>query len=111
MGRVTAAVPVLPARDLARTVAFWVDSLGFAGEVVADDYAIVERDGVQVHFWGPAHGLDPMSNDGGCRFRVENVDAFHEELREHVFAPLQEQPWGRDFAVLDPDRNLIWFHG
>lgn len=108
--RVTSAVPVLPARDLGATVAFWRDALGFAGEVVAEDYAIVERDGVQVHFWGPAADLDPFANDGGCRLRVEDVDAYYDELRDHAFTELQEQPWGRDFAVLDPDRNLIWFH-
>ncbi|MDQ3777576.1 MAG: VOC family protein [Actinomycetota bacterium] len=110
MGRVTAAVPVLPSRDLHATVAFYRDELGFDGEVVADDYAVVHRDGVQIHFWGPARELDPMENDGGCRLRVEGVDDFYAQFREHVFAELGDRPWGRDFAVLDPDRNLVWFH-
>jgi hypothetical protein len=110
MARLTASVPVLPSRDLARTVAFFRDAAAFAGEVVADDYAIVERDGVQIHFWGPAVELDPMSNDGSCRLRVDDVDAFYTALRPHVYAEIGDRPWGRDFAILDPDRNLIWFH-
>jgi hypothetical protein len=54
--------------------------------------------------------VDPLENDGGRRFRVHDVDGLYEELRQHAFADLGERPWERDFAVLDPYRNLIWFH-
>ena len=108
----TYAIPVLPARDLGATVEFWRDALGFVEVFIGDDYAIVERDGVQVHFWGPAADLDPFENDGGCRLGVENVAELHDELRSQVFADLEEKPWGtREFAVLDPNRNLIWLVG
>ena len=41
--------------------------------------------------------------------RVDDVDFYYEEYREHVYAELEEKPWGtREFAVLDPTRNLIW---
>jgi catechol 2,3-dioxygenase-like lactoylglutathione lyase family enzyme len=101
------AVPVLPARDVAETVEFWRDELGFDEVFSGGEYGIVERDGTQVHFF-PSQ-IDPMENDGGCRLGVDDVDAFHEEYREHVFAPLESKPWGtREFAVLDPTRNLIW---
>jgi catechol 2,3-dioxygenase-like lactoylglutathione lyase family enzyme len=106
---VTYAIPVLPARELDATVAFWRDELGFRHVFSGEDYAIVERDDVQVHFWGPATDLDPLENDGGCRLGVDDVDAAYEEYRRHVFCDLEQKPWGlREFAVLDPNRNLIW---
>jgi catechol 2,3-dioxygenase-like lactoylglutathione lyase family enzyme len=108
---VTYVYPVLPARDLAETLRFWCDELHFGEVYRGEDYGIVERDRVQVHFWGPAQ-IDPYENDGGCRIGVDDVDAIHEEYREHVFAPLEDKPWGlREFAVLDPMRNLIWLAG
>ena len=105
------AIPVLPAGDMAQTLDFWRDELHFEEIFRADDYGIVERDNQQVHFF-TAPTLDPWTNDGGCRLGVDDVDAFHAEYREHVFAPLDAKPWGtREFAVLDPNRNLIWLVG
>jgi catechol 2,3-dioxygenase-like lactoylglutathione lyase family enzyme len=101
------AVPVLPARDVETTVDFWREELGFNVVFRADGYGIVERDGTAVHFF-PSE-IDPMENDGGCRLGVDDVDSYYEEYREHVYAELEEKPWGtREFAVLDPTRNLIW---
>ena len=108
---VTYAIPVLPARDLGETLDFWRDELGFRDVFRGDDYGIVERDRQQVHFFS-APKVDPFTNDGGCRLGVDDVDAFHAEYREHVFAPLEPKPWAtREFAVLDPNRNLIWLVG
>ena len=101
------AVPVLPARDVDATVDFWRDELGFNEFFRSPEYGIVERDGTQVHFF-PSE-LDPMENDGGCRLGVSGVDHYYAEYREHVVAELEDKPWGtREFAVLDPNRNLIW---
>jgi catechol 2,3-dioxygenase-like lactoylglutathione lyase family enzyme len=108
---VTYAIPVLPARDLDETLSFWQAELGFEEIMRNDEYAIVERDRQQVHFF-PAPALDPLENDGGCRLGVEDVDAMYREYLEHVFAPLEGKPWGtREFAVVDPTRNLIWLVG
>jgi catechol 2,3-dioxygenase-like lactoylglutathione lyase family enzyme len=108
---VTYAIPVLPARDLAQTLDFWRDELHFAEVFRGDDYGIVERDRQQVHFFN-APSVDPWTNDGGCRLGVDDVDAFHAEYSEHVFAPLEAKPWGtREFAVVDPTRNLVWLVG
>ena len=79
-------------------------------EVMVNDggrRVFVERDGTAVHFF-PSE-IDPMENDGGCRLGVDDIDVYYEEYREHVYAELEEKPWGtREFAVLDPTRNLIW---
>jgi catechol 2,3-dioxygenase-like lactoylglutathione lyase family enzyme len=108
MGRLISNTPVLPARDVAQTVSFWREELGFAEVYSGADYGVVTRDGIQVHFWGPAD-VDPLENDAGCRLGVDDIDSFYDEYREHVFAELGPKPWGtREFAVLDPNRNLIW---
>jgi catechol 2,3-dioxygenase-like lactoylglutathione lyase family enzyme len=101
------AVPVLPARDVEETLDFWRDQLGFNEVFRAAEYGIVERDGTHVHFF-PSQ-IDPDDNDGGCRLGVDDVEAYYDEYREHVYADLEEKPWGtREFAVLDPTRNVIW---
>jgi hypothetical protein len=111
VGRVTSATPVLPARDVSETVVFWRDQLGFSELYSGEDYGIVGRDDIQVHFWGAAD-IDPLENDGGCRIGVDDVDSFYVEYRDHVFAELEEKPWGtREFAVLDPTCNLVWLVG
>ena len=107
----TYAIPVLPARDMGETCEFWREQLHFDEIFRADDYGIVERDEQQVHFFN-APKLDPWTNDGGCRLGVDDVDSFHLEYEQHVFAPMRAEPWGtREFAVLDPNRNLIWLVG
>jgi catechol 2,3-dioxygenase-like lactoylglutathione lyase family enzyme len=101
------AVPVLPANDVDETVGFWRDALGFSEVFRSREYGIVERDGTAVHFF--PSDVDPFENDGGCRLGVDHVEHYYEEYREHVFSELEEKPWGtREFAVLDPNRNLIW---
>ena len=101
------ATPVLPALDVDATVRFWQEELGFAAVFSSAEYGIVDRDGTQVHFF--PSDIDPAENDGGCRIAVDDVDAFHDEYEDHVYARLEEKPWGtREFAVLDPNRNLIW---
>jgi catechol 2,3-dioxygenase-like lactoylglutathione lyase family enzyme len=99
------ATPVLPAQDVDATVGFWRDELGFNEVFSAPEYGVVERDGTQVHFFP----TEPGDHNGSCRLGVDDVDAFYEAYREHVYEDLEEKPWGtREFAVLDPSRNLIW---
>jgi hypothetical protein len=49
-GTSKAAIPKLASLDIERTVAFF-ERLGFARKAAYPDYAIIERDGVEIHFW------------------------------------------------------------
>src|SRR3712207_6455787 len=49
--RLTRACPMLPAPDVAAAADWYRDSLGFAVRFVLADYAIVERDGIELHLW------------------------------------------------------------
>jgi catechol 2,3-dioxygenase-like lactoylglutathione lyase family enzyme len=110
----TAIIPKLPMRDPATTRAYYVDQLGFTVEGEYDDYLIVERDGVELHFFLYPE-IDPRQNYGQVYIRVNAIDtlygAWNEQgVRIHPNAAISDKPWGqREFAVLDPDHNLLTF--
>ena len=106
------AVPVLASLDIEATQRFYAEKLGFAAVARYPDYGIVERDGVQIHFWLTDDADIPKAT--GCRVDVDGVDQLYEEMQAagviHPNGPLTDQPWGlREFAVLDEDGNLIKF--
>ena len=55
--RLIAAIPKLASLDMERSLAFF-ERLGFKRRGSYPDYGIIERDGVQIHFWlqGCPHG-------------------------------------------------------
>ena len=113
MSTLVAAVPIIPAREVESSAAFYRDRLGFAVVHTEREYGIVERDGVQVHFWGPS-GIPPEKSDTMYRLQVEGIDELYEHCgREglvHPNAPLEPKPWGlREFAITDLDGNLVTF--
>ena len=75
----------------------------------------MERGNLVIHFYLDA-GMDPASNQGGCYWRVEDVDGWYREcaglgLAEEgiprVTAP-EDRAWGmREFALVDPSGNLM----
>ena len=109
-----AATPVLASLDIGRSVEFFVAKLGFT-KAYADPgaYGIVTRGPVAIHFWACSDRR--IAEATSCRIRVEGIDELHARcLAEgivHPNAPLQRKPWGTvEFAVLDPDGNLVTFH-
>jgi catechol 2,3-dioxygenase-like lactoylglutathione lyase family enzyme len=108
--------PVLPSRDVARAVAFYVERLGFALLWSDERYAVIRRDGVELHIqWhDPSEwiaGVDrPM-----LRFSVPAVDVLFAEYATagvfHELTALRDTPWGtREFAFYDPDHNGLTFY-
>ena len=108
--------PKLPMRDKAVTRAYYVNQLGFKvfGSADYDDYLMLENDQVQLHFFA-FKALDPKQNYGQVYIRTDNIDQYYNSLLEngtkiHPNGPLQTKPWGqREFALLDPDSNLLTF--
>jgi len=110
----TAVIPKLPSRDLQATLAYYVDQLGFTASGHYPDYLLVERDGLELHFF--RHGeLDPLTNDGQVYIRTKAIDTLYRSLVDrgvaiHPNGALRTKPWGqREFALLDPDHNLLTF--
>lgn len=110
----TALIPKLPMRDMAATRAYYVDQLGFTVSGQYPDYLIVERDGMELHFFLSSE-LEPLTNDGQVYIRCRAIDAYYRSLldagvRIHPNGALSNKPWGqREFALLDPDHNLLTF--
>ncbi|HRH69201.1 MAG TPA: VOC family protein [Flavobacteriales bacterium] len=110
----TALIPKLPSRDLLATRSYYADDLGFTVGGEYPDYLIVERDGLELHFFLSAD-LDPLTNDGQVYIRVQDIDALYRSLVDrgvsiHPNGALSTKPWGQhEFALLDPDHNLLTF--
>jgi catechol 2,3-dioxygenase-like lactoylglutathione lyase family enzyme len=123
------AYPSLPVREIARSVEFFRDKVGLPPRHQEDGFAILSRDTVEVHLWRAndeswrmrkhdkpiVSGAESfIAGTASCRIRVEGVEELYDALLPlgivHDNAPLTVQPWGdRDFAILDPDGNLVTF--
>ena len=110
------AIPILPCRSVEETAAFY-ERLGFGAKIwgAPNNYAILTRDTVELHFFTQVD-LDPASSSAGCYLRVLNVDDIHSEftnanLRNSGIPRMdgiENKPWGmREFAIVDPNGNLI----
>ena len=114
MTTMLSAVPIIPGRELAVTTAWYRDWLGFRVRgVYGDGYAVIERDDIEVNFWGPS-GIEPADSMTMYRVRVREIDALYDTCSTsgivHPNAPLARKPWGtNEFGVIDCDGNLVTF--
>jgi catechol 2,3-dioxygenase-like lactoylglutathione lyase family enzyme len=112
------AVPILPARDLRETRAFY-EQLGFETTGwwpdVFGGYAILRRNGLEMQFFAFAE-LSATENYAGCYWRVTDIDVLYAECRavglpqdgSPRLTALENKPWGmREFAIVDPNGNLV----
>jgi diamine N-acetyltransferase len=113
---VDVAIPILPCRSVAATVAFY-GRLGFEGGTHETDarYAILRRGPLELHFF-VFEDLVPADSYAGCYLRVADVEGVHRAFAEAELPSagiprmdaLEDRQWGmREFAVVDPDGNLL----
>ncbi|KAB7763189.1 bleomycin resistance protein [Xanthomonas maliensis] len=114
--RIDQAIPTLPSRAIAQTVAFY-RRLGFAGDAHPHDpgYAILTRGEVELHFFAHPE-LDPATCYAGCYLRVADVAPLYAAMSQAGLPthgiprcdPLADKPWGmREFAIVDDSGNLL----
>lgn len=109
--RFLAAIPKLASLDIERSLTFF-EELGFDRRAVSPEYGIIQRDGVEIHFW---LCQDPsIPTETACRIAVEGIEqlfkAYSEKGVIHPKGSLEVKPWGvLEFSVLDPDGNLVTF--
>ena len=106
------AIPVMPALDLPKAIAFYEQQLGFTKKFVYDDYVGISRGSVEVHLWLCNDPQIPKNTS--CRINVKNIDELYEEYwRANVIHPngkLVVKPWGlKEFVILDLNGNAIHF--
>jgi catechol 2,3-dioxygenase-like lactoylglutathione lyase family enzyme len=107
---IQSTIPVLPSLNLQQSVDFYTGRLGFKEAARHPDYAILVRDGCELHFW-PCTDKS-LSKNSSCYIRTKNTDALYDEfkgkgveLKEPVI-----RPWGmKELYVIDPHGNLLKF--
>jgi hypothetical protein len=113
MTEFVSTVPIIPAREVEASAAWYHDELGFDVFHVEREYGIVGRGESWIHFWGPSE-IAPEDSDTMIRVGVRGIDELYEHClgRDlvHPNAPLEDKPWGfREFSVCDRDGNLVTF--
>lgn len=106
--RFECANPILRVEDLARSLRFYVDLMGFHDEGWGEEFTCVTR--------GPAgiYLCEGEQGRGGAWvwIGVEDARALHVEFAAAGVAirePLTNYPWALEFRVEDPDGNVLRF--
>ncbi len=100
--------PRFVVRDLEQALAFY-GQLGFQTTYHDADFAIVERDGVDLHLNCYA---DHQKGHSVCWIAVTNIDTLYQHYlpTNAVQSPLEAKPWGlKEFFLRDPFGNLLLF--
>jgi len=108
--------PKLPMSDKAVTKDYYVNKLGFQlfGDNDFNSYLMVYKDNVQIHFF-EFKELDQKENYGQVYIRTNTIDKLYQSFLDkkisiHPNGHLEIKPWGqKEFALLDPDNNLLTF--
>lgn len=112
----TRVTPRLPVSDLDASVAWYQEVLGFSlGSMWPEgepNFAILERDGVQVQLYVTDTLIDTDLGNAMLSFDVADVKAYHAQVESK--APID---WGpevywygrREFAVTDPNGYMLIF--
>jgi hypothetical protein len=112
----TTIIPKLPMRSKATTRDFYLAQLGFTdiGSADFEGYLLLKKDDKEIHFF-EFKGLDPKENYGQVYIRTNDIDNLYQSLLNnqvsiHPNGALQTKSWGqKEFALLDPDNNLLTF--
>lgn len=114
----TYIAPVFRVADLARSLAFYRDQLGFGVEFVYENsYAELCRDGCHIHL----KCASPTPRDQVAFERAEHLDACvvvpdaeglsasYGSARVPFVVTLRRMPYGAEFYVRDPDGYVLGF--
>jgi catechol 2,3-dioxygenase-like lactoylglutathione lyase family enzyme len=112
----TRIVPRLPVADLARSVAFYRDTLGFRTDVLwpedAPWFATLERDGVGVGLFVPTAEHPVQAGYAELYIEVTDARLMHAQVKDRAHVEWGPEVYGygrREFAVRDPDGYLVIF--
>ncbi|MBC7608039.1 MAG: VOC family protein [Polaromonas sp.] len=109
-GRLHSAAPILASLDLAESIAFYTGMMSFVLMVQLDDYAILGRDGCEIHLHVCSDPLIPENT--ACYLRTPSTDALYREFKKLGvrLRPPQVKPWGmKELYVIDPHGNRLKF--
>ena len=93
-----------------QALAFYAQ-LGFVTTYHDEGFAIVERDGVALHF-NVSESEEPPHDSLLGWIGVTNIEALYQQYAPTgaIRSPLTSQPWGmKEFFLCDPFRTLLLF--
>jgi catechol 2,3-dioxygenase-like lactoylglutathione lyase family enzyme len=109
----TRAMPVLGVADMAKSLAFYRDKLGFAVSAWGEPptFAILQRGTVTIAL--ASADTPAVSKNWAAYVYVADADTLFAEFKRHgvvLHDPPTDQPYNcRDFVVDDPDGHMICF--
>lgn len=107
--KVENTIPVLPVRDLKRSAAFYVQSLGFGvdwGDSEGATVCQVSRDGHPIMLME-----DPSLASPACVWVGLKDDTLFKEFMDKGVSVLSEptnKPWAYEMRIRDLDGNILW---
>ncbi len=107
-------IPKLPMRNKNATRDFYINRLGFKEIGDYEGYLMVQKESIEIHFF-EFKDLDPKENYGQVYIRTKDIEILYNSLLAnkteiHPNGALNTKPWGqKEFALLDPDTNLLTF--
>jgi catechol 2,3-dioxygenase-like lactoylglutathione lyase family enzyme len=104
-------VPRFIVNDLQLALTFY-EKLGFRTTYNEGGFAIIGRDGVDLHM---NHYPDDQPSHSVWWIEVTNIEGLYQQCLQHlpardVCSKVEAKPWGfKEFHIRDPFRNLILF--
>ena len=103
--------PILASLNLEETVSFY-QSIAFSNVYLDDNYAIMKRDDIAIHFWKCKDKIHPQNTS--CYIYVNEIESLLKEIESinavHPNGKIHDTDYGiREFAMLDVHGNLIRF--
>jgi predicted enzyme related to lactoylglutathione lyase len=107
--RFECANPILSVADMARSLRYYVEVLGFTNaEWGSDDFTCVTRDGAGIYL---SEG-DQGQPGTWVWIGVGDVESLHEEYKAKgatILHPPENFPWACEMKVGDPDGHVLRF--
>jgi hypothetical protein len=100
--------PRFVVQDLSQALTFYAQ-LGFLATYQDEAFAIVTRDGIDIHFNASS---EPPKGHAVCWIGVTNIEALYQQYlpTQAIQSSLETQPWGmKEFFIRDPFHNLLLF--
>jgi uncharacterized glyoxalase superfamily protein PhnB len=103
------ANPILRVANMARSLQYYVDVLGFTNaDWGGDDFTCVSRDNASIYLCEGGQGQPGTWVWVG----VEDAEALHEEYKAagaNILHPPENYPWAYEMKVGDPDGHVLRF--
>ena len=104
--QVECTIPILPVRDLQRSIAYYTETLGFTLGWSGDVTCGLSRDN-----WAIMLSTDAKPAGSAWVWIGLETDALFEEYRKRGVKVRQEprnEPWAYEMKFEDPDGNVLW---